>query len=119
MNKKATPLIEYFSESTVACLVTMAQGNLMAMTVSVDHRVIDCVVAAQFLARVKEMLETEQQKINPDKDSKDRRQKRKQKRKQKRIARSQLNDSGQDTSDQPEASAEEQEKLGALIDMRV
>ena len=34
MNKKATPLIEYFSESTVACLVTMVQGNLMAMTVS-------------------------------------------------------------------------------------
>jgi hypothetical protein len=34
MIKKATPLIEYFSESTVACLVTMVQGNLMAMTVS-------------------------------------------------------------------------------------
>jgi pyruvate dehydrogenase E2 component (dihydrolipoamide acetyltransferase) len=31
--------------------------RLMAMTVSVDHRVIDGVVAAQFLARVKEMLE--------------------------------------------------------------
>ena len=38
MNKKAAPFIEYFSESTVACLVTMAQGNLLAMTVS--HLVI-------------------------------------------------------------------------------
>ncbi len=34
MNKKATALIEYFSESTVACLVTMVQGNLLAMTMS-------------------------------------------------------------------------------------
>ena len=34
MIKKAAPLIEYFSESTVACLVTMLQGNLLAMTVS-------------------------------------------------------------------------------------
>jgi len=32
MNKKVTPLIEYFSESTVACLVTMVQGNLLIMT---------------------------------------------------------------------------------------
>ena len=38
MNKKAAPFIEYFSESTVACFVTMAQGNLLAMTVS--HLVI-------------------------------------------------------------------------------
>jgi len=34
MNKKAAPFIEYFSESTTACLVTMVQGNLLAMTVS-------------------------------------------------------------------------------------
>ena len=34
MIKKATPLIEYFSESTVACMVTMVQGNLLAMTAS-------------------------------------------------------------------------------------
>ena len=34
MYKKAAPFIEYFSESTVACLVTMMQGNLLAMTVS-------------------------------------------------------------------------------------
>ncbi len=34
MKNKAVPFIEYFSESTVACLVTMAQGNLLAMTAS-------------------------------------------------------------------------------------
>ncbi len=34
MKNKAAPFIEYFSESTVACLVTMVQGNLLAMTVS-------------------------------------------------------------------------------------
>jgi len=32
MKKKAAPLIEYVSESTVACLVTMVQGNLLALT---------------------------------------------------------------------------------------
>lgn len=32
MNKKVTPFIEYASESTMACVVTMAQGNLLAMT---------------------------------------------------------------------------------------
>ena len=34
MSKKAAPLIEYVSESTVACLVTMVQGNLLALTAS-------------------------------------------------------------------------------------
>jgi len=34
MKNKAVPFIEYFSESTVACMVTMAQGNLLAMTAS-------------------------------------------------------------------------------------
>lgn len=32
MNKKISPLIEYVSESTMACVVTMSQGNLLAMT---------------------------------------------------------------------------------------
>lgn len=32
MNKKITPLVEYFAESTMACLVTMVQGNLLALT---------------------------------------------------------------------------------------
>jgi hypothetical protein len=34
MSKKAALLIEYVSESTVACLVTMVQGNLLALTAS-------------------------------------------------------------------------------------
>ncbi len=34
MSNKAAPLIEYVSESTVACLVTMVQGNLLALTAS-------------------------------------------------------------------------------------
>jgi len=33
MKKKVTPLIEYFSEATTACLVTMVQGNLLSLTV--------------------------------------------------------------------------------------
>ena len=33
MKKKLTPLIEYFSEATTACLVTMVQGNLLSLTV--------------------------------------------------------------------------------------
>lgn len=32
MKKKAAPLIEYVSESTMACLVTMVQGNILALT---------------------------------------------------------------------------------------
>jgi hypothetical protein len=32
MKMKAAPFIEYVSESTMACLVTMVQGNLLAMT---------------------------------------------------------------------------------------
>jgi hypothetical protein len=34
MRNKAAPLIEYVSESTAACLVTMVQGNLLAVTTS-------------------------------------------------------------------------------------
>lgn len=34
MRKKLAPLIEYFSESTAACLVAMVQGNLLALTAS-------------------------------------------------------------------------------------
>lgn len=34
MRKKAAPFIEYVSESTAACLVTMLQGNLLALTAS-------------------------------------------------------------------------------------
>ena len=34
MNKKIAPLIESVSESTAACLVTMVQGNLLALTAS-------------------------------------------------------------------------------------
>ena len=32
MSKKVTPLIEYVAESTAACMVTMVQGNLLAIT---------------------------------------------------------------------------------------
>ena len=32
MKKKITPFIEYFSESTTACLVTMVQGNLLSLS---------------------------------------------------------------------------------------
>ena len=34
MKKKLTPYIEYFAESTTACLVTMVQGNILALGVS-------------------------------------------------------------------------------------
>ena len=33
MNKKVAPFIEYATESTMACLVTMVQGNILALTV--------------------------------------------------------------------------------------
>jgi hypothetical protein len=33
MKKKAAPFVEYISESTMACLVVMVQGNLLALTV--------------------------------------------------------------------------------------
>ena len=33
-NPKIAPFIEYVAESTTACLVTMVQGNLLAMTMS-------------------------------------------------------------------------------------
>ena len=32
MKNKIVPIIEYVAESTAACLVTMVQGNLLAMT---------------------------------------------------------------------------------------
>jgi hypothetical protein len=32
MNKKIAPFVEYVSESSMACLVTMVQGNLLALT---------------------------------------------------------------------------------------
>jgi len=32
MKKKIAPLIEYVAESSTACLVTMVQGNLLALT---------------------------------------------------------------------------------------
>ncbi len=38
MKGKFTPAIEYVAESTTACLVTMVQGNLLALTLS--HLVI-------------------------------------------------------------------------------
>jgi len=31
MKKNLTPYIEYFAESTTACLVTMVQGNILAL----------------------------------------------------------------------------------------
>lgn len=34
MKNKAAPFIEYVSESTAACVITMAQGNLLALTAS-------------------------------------------------------------------------------------
>ena len=37
-SSKITPFVEYVAESTTACLVTMVQGNLLALTVS--HLVI-------------------------------------------------------------------------------
>jgi pyruvate dehydrogenase E2 component (dihydrolipoamide acetyltransferase) len=36
-------------------------GRVMTMTLSVDHRVIDGMVAAQFMARLKEILECPEQ----------------------------------------------------------
>lgn len=33
-HKKLTPFIEYAAESTTACLVTMVQGNILALTAS-------------------------------------------------------------------------------------
>ena len=36
--KKAGPFVEYVSESTTACIVTMVQGNLLSLTVG--HLVI-------------------------------------------------------------------------------
>ncbi len=38
MTKKIAPLVEYFAESTTACLVTMVQGNLLAL--GLTHLVI-------------------------------------------------------------------------------
>ena len=32
MNKRVVPLVEYIAESTTACLVTMVQGNFLALT---------------------------------------------------------------------------------------
>ena len=34
MNQKITPIIEYVAEATMACLVTMVQGNLLVIGVS-------------------------------------------------------------------------------------
>ena len=34
MKRKLAPLIEYFAESATACLVTMVQGNLLALGLS-------------------------------------------------------------------------------------
>ncbi len=34
MNKKIAPFVEYFAESTTACLVTMVQGNVLALTLT-------------------------------------------------------------------------------------
>lgn len=34
MTKKIAPFIEYFAESTTACLVTMVQGNMLALTLT-------------------------------------------------------------------------------------
>jgi hypothetical protein len=34
MNRKITPVIEYVAESTTACLVTMVQGNMLAIGLS-------------------------------------------------------------------------------------
>jgi hypothetical protein len=32
--EKVTPFVEYFAEATTACVVTMVQGNFLALTVS-------------------------------------------------------------------------------------
>ena len=34
IKRKITPAVEYFAESTTACLVTMVQGNIFALTLS-------------------------------------------------------------------------------------
>ena len=34
MKQKITPVIEYVAESATACLVTMVQGNILALTLS-------------------------------------------------------------------------------------
>jgi hypothetical protein len=38
MNKKASPFVENISEATMACLVTMVQGNVF--TIGVSHLII-------------------------------------------------------------------------------
>ena len=69
--------------------------------------------------RIRQVKETEQQKIKPDEDGKDRRQRRKWKRQLKRTAREQGSDSGQEEDLPSEDSGEEQERLGGLVDLRV
>ena len=38
MNKKVKPIIEYTSESAMACVITMAQGNILA--ISLGHLMV-------------------------------------------------------------------------------
>ncbi len=38
MNKTIVPFIEYFAEAATACLVTMVQGNMLAVTPIIWHK---------------------------------------------------------------------------------
>ena len=58
MKERVKPLIEYIAESTTACLVTMVQGNILALTLG--HLVVAsqtgviagvCAAGALYLAR--------------------------------------------------------------------
>jgi pyruvate dehydrogenase E2 component (dihydrolipoamide acetyltransferase) len=50
-------------ESVIVSGGTMRPGRVMTMTLSCDHRVIDGMLAAKFMARLKELLEYPQQLI--------------------------------------------------------
>ena len=50
-------------EEVVVSDGAMRAGRVMTMTLSVDHRIIDGLVAAKFLARLKEILEAPEQLV--------------------------------------------------------
>jgi len=41
----------------------MRPGRVMTMTLSSDHRIVDGVIAAQFLGRLKEILENPEEEL--------------------------------------------------------
>jgi len=43
---------------------TMRPGRVMTMTLSADHRVVDGLLAAKFIARLKEILENPSEELS-------------------------------------------------------